>query len=83
MSEESMSDTAHLFDARGIARRLRHPAIFGALESLRPGETMRFINDHDPLPLLDQLERHFGQRLKVSYRQREVGEVVIDFDIND
>lgn len=82
MNEESAFETAHLFDARGIARRLRHPAIFGALESLRPGEIMRFVNDHDPLPLLDQLERHFGQRLTVAYRQREAGEVVIDFGIS-
>ena len=42
------------FDARGVAKRLRHAAIFGALDSLHPGETMRFCNDHDPLPLLAQ-----------------------------
>ena len=41
------------FDARGVAKRFRHAAIFGALDALRPGETMRFANDHDPLPLLD------------------------------
>ncbi len=43
------------FDARGIAKRFRHAAIFGALDALLPGETMRFCNDHDPLPLLGQL----------------------------
>ena len=32
----------HVFDARGIARRFRHSAIFGALGALRNGETMRF-----------------------------------------
>ena len=42
------------FDARGIGKRFRHAAIFGALDALMPGETMRFINDHDPLPLLAQ-----------------------------
>ena len=42
-------------DARGVAKRFRHAAIFGALDSLHPGETMRFVNDHDPLPLLQQL----------------------------
>ena len=48
-------DSIYPFDARGIARRFRHSAIFGALGALEPGEAMRFVNDHDPLPLLDQL----------------------------
>jgi len=39
-------------DARGVAKRFRHVAIFGALDALNPGETMSFVNDHDPLPLL-------------------------------
>ena len=28
------------FDARGVAKRFRHAAIFGALDSLHPGETV-------------------------------------------
>lgn len=73
--------TAHPFDARGIARRFRHSAIFGALSALQPGEAMRFVNDHDPLPLLAQLEERFGGRLEILYRQREPGAIVIDFII--
>ncbi|QDW66381.1 DUF2249 domain-containing protein [Luteimonas granuli] len=73
--------TAHPFDARGIARRFRHSAIFGALGALQPGEAMRFVNDHDPLPLLAQLEERFGQRLEILYLQREPGAIVIDFII--
>lgn len=69
----------HLFDARGVARRFRHAAIFGALDALRPGETMRFVNDHDPLPLLAQLGEVFGDRLDVQYHRRAPGDVVIDF----
>ncbi len=49
------ADALYPFDARGIAKRFRHAAIFGALDALRAGETMRFVNDHDPLPLLEQL----------------------------
>lgn len=70
---------AHPFDARGIARRFRHSAIFGALDALQPGEAMRFVNDHDPLPLLDQLRERYGEALAVEYRQREPGAIVIDF----
>ncbi len=70
---------AHSFDARGIARRFRHSAIFGALGALEPGEAMRFINDHDPLPLLDQIHQRFGEHVRIEYRQREPGAIVIDF----
>ena len=83
-----MSQTAHLhlspeaiypFDARGIAKRFRHAAIFGALDALNPGETMRFVNDHDPIPLLDQLRQHYGANVDIRYLKRESGEIVIDF----
>lgn len=67
------------FDARGIAKRFRHSAIFGALDALGPGETMRFCNDHDPLPLLDQLGKRYGASVEVQYVQREPGAIVIDF----
>ena len=72
----------HVFDARGVARRFRHSAIIGALGALHNGETMRFINDHDPVPLLGQLHHRFGEYLSVSYRQRDNAGVVIDFGID-
>ena len=75
--------TPHPFDARGIARRFRHSAIFGALGALQPGEAMRFVNDHDPLPLLEQLRERFGSHLEIVYLQREPGAIVIDFVIKD
>lgn len=69
------------FDARGVAKRFRHAAIFGALDSLQPGETMRFANDHDPLPLLSQIAQRYGERVNVQYQQREPGLIVIDFRV--
>lgn len=76
-----LSDAIHPFDARGIGKRFRHAAIFGALSALQAGETMRFVNDHDPLPLLTQIGQHFGDRVLVEYRRRNVGEIIIDFMI--
>lgn len=73
------ADQTYPFDARGIAKRFRHAAIFGALDALGPGDTMRFVNDHDPLPLLDQLRRRYGEAVRIEYRQREPGAIVIDF----
>ncbi len=72
-------DQIYPFDARGIAKRFRHAAIFGALDSLNPGETMRFVNDHDPIPLLKQLEARYGSGISIEYRQRDPGAIVIDF----
>lgn len=74
-----LPDTIYSFDARGIAKRFRHAAIFGALDALLPDETMRFCNDHDPLPLLDQLAQRYGATVRIHYQQREPGAIVIDF----
>jgi uncharacterized protein (DUF2249 family) len=78
-SHPVIAEGVYPFDARGVAKRFRHAAIFGALNSLQPGETMRFCNDHDPLPLLSQIHAHFGESVKMAYVQREPGEIVIDF----
>ncbi|MBN9462064.1 MAG: DUF2249 domain-containing protein [Burkholderiales bacterium] len=84
MSENALpilGEDTHIFDARGVARRFRHSAIFGALSALHPGETMRFMNDHDPLPLLQQINGHFGEHVEISYVSRAPGEIVIDFHV--
>ena len=72
-------DQIYPFDARGIAKRFRHAAIFGALDALNTGERMRFVNDHDPLPLLDQLRNRYGEAVDIQYLQRDAEAIVIDF----
>jgi uncharacterized protein (DUF2249 family) len=72
-------DAIYPFDARGIAKRFRHAAIFGALDALKAGETMRFVNDHDPIPLLQQLNARYGESVEVTYRERNASGVMIDF----
>ena len=74
-------DRRYPFDARGIAKRFRHAAIFGAFESLNAGETMLFINDHDPLPLIEQFKDRYGDFVEVNYLSREPGEIVIEFSL--
>lgn len=69
------------FDARGVAKRFRHAAIFGALSALQSGETMRFCNDHDPLPLLAQIGQNFGSAVAIEYVSKQPGEIVIDFRV--
>lgn len=77
-----LGQTSHVFDARGIARRFRHAAIFGAFDSLENGETMRFVNDHDPIPLLAQFRSRYGDGVVINYQSREPGQIVIDFSRN-
>lgn len=81
MNDFTVLNALYGFDARGIAKRFRHAAIFAALDSLQPGETMRFVNDHDPLPLLGQLQQRFGNTVDVEYVHREPERVVIDFHV--
>lgn len=36
-------------------------------------------DDHDPLPLLDQLVTRYGETVTIRYVQRDPGAIVIDF----
>ncbi len=72
-------DRTYPFDARGIAKRFRHAAIFGALDALNPGEAMAFRNDHDPLPLLQQMEQRYGRAIAIEYVERNAAGVLIHF----
>jgi uncharacterized protein (DUF2249 family) len=73
----------YAFDARGIAKRLRRAAIIGALDSLHVGETMTFLNDHDPLALLQQLSQRYGERIEINYLSRQAGGVEIEFTLKE
>ncbi|MBI5938207.1 MAG: DUF2249 domain-containing protein [Betaproteobacteria bacterium] len=75
----SRTDGIYDFDARGIAKRFRHAAIFGALDALTPGERMRFVNDHNPIPLLQQMQARYGEQVEVQYLEQGPAQVVIDF----
>jgi len=77
--DQPTREALYPFDARGIAKRFRHAAILAAFDVLAPGETMRFCNDHDPLPLLGQLRTRYGEVIAITCVQREPGAIVIDF----
>ena len=56
-------------DVRTIPHAIRHATIFGALEGLRPGAGLLLAADHDPLPLLAQLEQRAPGAFDVAYRE--------------
>ena len=54
-------------DVQTIPHAVRHAAIFGAVESLRPGAAMVISATHNPLPLLTQLEARHGDAFHTRY----------------
>ncbi len=77
--DHTTPDAIYPFDARGIAKRFRHAAIFGALDALNPGERMRFVNDHNPIPLLQQMQARYGEKVEINYLDQGPQGVMIDF----
>ena len=76
---QSDATPVYAFDARGVARRLRQPAVFAALDALRIGETMRLTNDGDSQRLLEQIGERYGGRIACHYVERAADRVVVDF----
>jgi uncharacterized protein (DUF2249 family) len=76
---QSDAPPVYAFDARGVARRLRAPAIAAALDALRIGETLRVTTDADAQPLLDHVQARYASRLSWHFVERDGERVVIDF----
>ncbi|EPR77141.1 Hemerythrin HHE cation binding domain protein [Leifsonia rubra CMS 76R] len=61
-------DTSEIvLDVRTIPHAIRHATIFGALGSIAPGFSLDIVADHNPLPLLAQLEQKQPGDFSVSY----------------
>lgn len=59
-----------VLDARAIPHAIRHATIFGALDSVAPGNALVLIAPHDPLPLLAQANDRYDGSIAVEYLQR-------------
>lgn len=57
-------------DARIIPHAIRHAAIHGAVDSLRPGTALILVAPHDPKPLLAQIVERHGDAIEISYVQQ-------------
>jgi uncharacterized protein (DUF2249 family) len=57
-------------DVRAVPHSIRHATVFGALESVRPGDGLELVAPHDPLPLLGQVQTRWPGAFTVSYRER-------------
>ncbi|HET6563700.1 MAG TPA: DUF2249 domain-containing protein [Marmoricola sp.] len=59
-----------VLDARAVPHSIRHATIFGALDSVRPGEGLVLVAPHDPLPLLAQVHDRFSGAFETEYLER-------------
>jgi uncharacterized protein (DUF2249 family) len=50
------ADKSEELDLREVPRPLRHPMIFAKFDALAVGDSVRLLNDHDPIPLNRQFE---------------------------
>ncbi|HCS48028.1 MAG TPA: hemerythrin [Candidatus Aminicenantes bacterium] len=65
-----MSDKVQTLDLRPMPPFERHDKIFQSWEGLKPGETLRIINDHDPKPLHYQFEAEQKGKYEWEYEQQ-------------
>lgn len=65
-----MSNKIHTLDLRTMPPYERHGRIFQLWDSLKSGETLKIINDHDPKPLYYQFEAEFKNQFKWEYEQK-------------
>ncbi len=56
-----------VLDVRQIPHAIRHATIFGAIGAIAPGFSLDLIADHNPLPLLAQLDQRNPGEFAVSY----------------
>jgi uncharacterized protein (DUF2249 family) len=67
--EEKMSNEIQTLDLRPMPPFERHEKIFEIWEKLKPSETLRIINDHDPRPLHYQFEAEYKDLYEWEYEQ--------------
>ena len=56
-----------VLDVRQIPHAIRHATIFGALDAIAPGSSIDLVADHNPLPLIAQLEARHPGGFSVGY----------------
>ncbi len=57
-------------DVRVIPHAIRHATIFGALDAVAPGAGLEIVADHDPIPLLLQVQQRTPDRFDITYLER-------------
>lgn len=57
-------------DVQTIPHAIRHAAIFGAVDALKPGGGLIISANHQPVPLLAQLQLRYGDEFSTSFLEK-------------
>lgn len=67
---QAMAEKVETLDLRPMPPFQRHEKIFQTWDSLKPGEALKIINDHDPKPLWYQFEVEYKGKYEWNYEQK-------------
>ncbi len=73
------TDATPEFHANSLPKVIRHGAIIGGLTSMKAGEKVVLVVNHDPLPLLSQLNRVAPGAVDLTYLTRGPEEFRLQF----
>lgn len=65
----TIEENVHTLDLRPLPPFERHEKIFQVWDSIKTGQTLRIINDHDPKPLHYQYEAEYKGQYEWEYEQ--------------
>lgn len=68
-----MPDASTTLDLRELGCQQRHGLVFQCLSVMEPGQTLAFVNDHDPEPLRRQVAARFPGQFDWSLERPEPG----------
>ena len=68
--KNKMTEKVEILDLRPLPPFQRHEKIFQVWNSLKPGEALKIINDHDPKPLWYQFEVEYKGKYAWDYEQQ-------------
>lgn len=65
-----MDEGLQILDLRSMPPFERHEKIFSSFDNLKPGQTLKIINDHDPKPLRYQFEAEYKNVYEWQYEKQ-------------
>ena len=68
--DDAVQNNSEELDLREIPRPQRHPLIFQKFDALAVGDSLRLLNDHDPIPLNRQIDNIRPGQASWEYIQR-------------
>lgn len=68
--DKTMAEKVTILDLRPMPPFERHEKIFALWDTLKPGEALKIINDHDPKPLWYQFEVEYKDKYEWAYEQK-------------